>query len=217
MEKNSHMNNINNNNNYERSDNYNDNNNNTGELKSNFNILQFAKNMISISQKKAEEKNLIILGDKEAGKTTIFNNLIGISLQKESYATTSGLNFNYVRHQMGQKKTILNVYEIGGGVNNLDLIKTLLNNNNYKNTFFIIVLDFAKPANAVHSLKSYLASLNAYFRENITQDNILELIEAKKNMFMDRNTNNDYKRLNFFPAEVIVVGNKYDFLEQRDM
>ena len=56
------------------------------ETTSNFNILHFAKSMSNVSQKKIEEKNLIIIGDKGSGKTTIINNLIGISSQKENYS-----------------------------------------------------------------------------------------------------------------------------------
>ncbi len=187
------------------------------EPTSNFNILHLAKNMVNISHKKIEEKNLIIIGDKASGKTTIFNNIIGISSQKENYSTTSGINFNYLRQQSGQKKTILNVYEIGGGSSNLEVIKTIINNNNIRDTFFIICLDFSRPCIVLESLKSFLFDVNNIIKEIISNDNIVEIIENKKNRFIDRNTNNDIKRLNFFPTEVIVVGNKYDFLEKREM
>lgn len=203
--------------------NVNDNNNNNiaetseSEATSNFNILHFAKNMVTIAQKKAEEKTLIILGDKAAGKTTIFNNLIGISSQKDNYSPTSGINFNYIRQQLGQRKTILNIYEIGGGPNNLELIKTIVNKNNFRNTFFILVLDFSKPQNILDSLKSFLFDLNNFIKELVANDDIAEAIENKKSKFIDRNTNNDIRRLNFFPAEIIVVGNKYDYLEKREM
>jgi len=195
---------------------------NLGEMNENdqissFNLINFAKNMISISQKRMEERNLIILGDKISGKTTIFNNLIGVSSQKDNYSTTSGINFNYIRQQIGQKKVILNVYEIGGGVNNIELIKTIINNNNFRNTAFIIVLDFSKPSGVLESLKSFLFDLNNLLKELMSNDSIAEIIENKKNKFPDRNTNNNIKRLNFFPAEIIVVGNKYDYLEKKDM
>ena len=49
------------------------------------------------------------------------------------------------------------------------------------------------------------------------QEILLEIIERKKNSFIDRNTNSDYKRLTFFPAEIYVIGNKYDSLEIREM
>jgi len=187
------------------------------EPSSNFNILHFAKNMVTISQKKTEEKNLIILGDKGAGKTTVLNNLIGITSQKENYSATSGINFNYIRQQSGQRKTILNVYEIGGGPSNLELIKTIINKNNFRNTFFVLVLDFSKPRSVLDSLKTFLFDLNNAVKELVSNDDIAEAIESKKNKFADRNLNSDIKRLNFFPAELIVVGNKYDFLEKREM
>jgi len=51
----------------------------------------------------------------------------------------------------------------------------------------------------------------------VSNDGLVEAIESKKNKFSDRNVNSDIKRLNFFPAEIIVVGNKYDYLEKQEM
>ena len=93
---------------------------NKKEETSKFNMLNFAKSMISVSQRKQEEKNLIILGDKASGKSTIMNNIIGTNNNKESYNPSSGISFNYLRQSIGQRKILLNLYEIGGGIDNIE-------------------------------------------------------------------------------------------------
>lgn len=189
----------------------------TKENNSKFNMLTFAKGMISISNNKQEEKNLIIIGDKGSGKSTIFNNILNINSHKENYNPTSGINFNFLRQQNSQKKFLLNLYEIGGGLDNMDLIRTIINEENFSNTFFIFVLDFKKPENVLKSFKDFVIKLSKILKEIFSQEILLEIIEKKKNMFVDRNVNMDYKRLTFFPAEIFVIGNKYDALEIREM
>jgi hypothetical protein len=184
---------------------------------SKFNMINFAKSMQIVSQKKQEEKNIIILGDKASGKSTILNNIIGTNNNKENYSPTSGISFNYLRQQIGQRKILLNLYEIGGGIDNIELIKTLINEENFSNTIFILILDFNNPENVLKSLKNYIIELNTIIKNLFSQDILLEIIENKKNKFLNRNTNNDYKRLTFFPAEIYVIGNKYDSLEKREM
>lgn len=184
---------------------------------SKFNMLNFAKSMVSVSQRKQEEKNLIIIGDKASGKSTIINNILGINSNKENYSPTSGISYNYLRQQVGQKKILLNLFEIGGGVDNIDLIRTIINEDNYINTIFLICLDFNKSENVLNSFKNYIIELNKILKDSFTQEILLEIIEKKKNSFPDRNTNSDYKRLNFFPAEIYIIGNKYDCLEKREM
>ena len=190
---------------------------NNKEEISEFNMLNFAKSLISVSQKKQEEKNLIILGDKASGKTTLMNNILGGVSNKDNYSPTSGISFNYLRQQIGLRKILLNLYEIGGGLDNIELIRTIINEDNYSNTIFILCLDFEKPENILKSFKDYIIELNRILKDLFTQEILLECIEKKKNSFVDRNTNNDYKRLSFFPAEIYVIGNKYDFLETREM
>lgn len=189
----------------------------TKEEISKFNMLNFAKSMVSVSQRKQEEKNLIIFGDKASGKSTIINNILGTSNIKENYNPTSGISFNYIRQSIGQRKILLNIYEIGGGLDNIELIRTIINEDNYSNTTFILCLDFNKPENVLKSFKNYTIELNRILKDLFTQEILLEVIEKKKNNFADRNTNSDYKRLTFFPAEIYVIGNKYDSLEIREM
>jgi GTPase SAR1 family protein len=178
-----------------------------------FDILSFSKNLVKTTSKRVEEKHIIFLGNQGSGKTTLFNGLLGAPL--DDLKPTCGINFNFTR-PAGNKKTILNLYEIGGGVNNVSLVKTIVNNKNLTNCVFVICLDFSKPETILPSLKDYIASLGGIIKDLAEQDTIIDVIEAKKSKYRDINSN-DFRRLQIFPAEVIVVGNKYQYLEKADM
>ena len=90
---------------------------NTIQIKSNFNLLDLGKNLVRTSNKRIEEKNLIIIGNKASGKSSVFNVFMQSSAQKESYTPSCGINYGFIRYQpSSSKKIILNVYEIGGDI-----------------------------------------------------------------------------------------------------
>jgi GTPase SAR1 family protein len=186
-------------------------------IKSEFSILELGKNMIKTSFKKTDEKILILIGNRSSGKTTILNTILQSNLQKENYTPTCGINYNFMRYQPNNnKKYILNLYEIGGGLENINLIRTIISDKNIKNTIFVLSLDFSQPNKILKSLKDYLKELATIIKEIIEEETILEMIENKKGKYRDKNSN-DFKRINFFPLELIVVGNKYDCLEKIDL
>jgi hypothetical protein len=168
------------------------------------------------STRRTQEKNLIIVGEKASGKSVLFNNILLNSSMKETYTPTCGINYSYMRYQpSSSKKLILNVYELGGGLSNFDLIKTILNNDNITNSVIIINLDLSIGNKTLLSLKEYLKKLTQILKESCSNDKLSEVIENKRFKYKDINSN-DFKRVNIFPAEVIVLGNKYDLLEKID-
>jgi GTPase SAR1 family protein len=186
-------------------------------INSDYNILDLAKNLVKTSLKKTEEKNLIILGEKSSGKTSLFNNILLNFTQKETYTPTCGINYSFIRYQPNSnKKLIMNVYEIGGGNGNIGLVKTILNEKNLKNTIFVLNLDFSRPASILQSLREYLKQLGSILKDLFNSEYLMEVIENKSLKYKDTNSS-DFKRINIFPAELIVVGNKYDCLEKIDL
>jgi len=160
-----------------------------------FNLFKFSKNMIINTNRKVEEKNLIIIGDKGSGKTTVFNNIFTSSSTKEIYSPTCGINYNFIRFQASSRKYLLNIYEIGGGIKNIALLKTILNEKNIFDTFIILTLDFSRIENCLNSLKQYLIGLITIIKEIANMDIINELIENKKMKYKDRNSS-DFKKIN---------------------
>ena len=57
-----------------------------------------------------------------------------------------------MRSQNALQKKVINIYEIGADIENLILIKTILNNENFESTIILIILDYENP----NSQLSYL-------------------------------------------------------------
>ena len=108
----------------------------------------------------------------------------------------------------------MNVYEIGSGIENLILIKTILNNENFESTFLFIVLDFESPNNQLSYLIKYISNLHKIINEIIDKDTIENSI---KNRISQYSSNRPPDMVNIFPMETFLIGNKYDILETIDI
>ena len=51
----------------------------------------------------------------------------------------------YAFSKFGKKKKVMNVFEIGSDLENIVLINTILNNENFEYTSLLIILDFDNP------------------------------------------------------------------------
>ena len=112
--------------------------------KSKFNLLEQGRLMM-IGNVDEVSKNLIIIGPKNSGKSSIFSLLTTRSPTNYSDSGTSGINYGFMRSQNQNQKKVLNVYEIGSGIENLILINTILNSDNIEQTIIFLVLDFDDP------------------------------------------------------------------------
>jgi hypothetical protein len=119
-----------------------------------------------------------------------------------------------MRTQNSVQKKVMNVYEIGSELENLSLIKTILNNDNFESTFLFLVLDFENPYKQLSYLLKYISNLQKIINEiidvNIVENNI-------KNRIMLYPSNKRPDSVNVFPIETFVIGNKYDALETIDI
>ena len=164
----------------------------------------------------AEEttKNLIIIGPKGSGKSSIFSLLTTGSLNNYSDNGTCGINFGFMRSQNTVYKKVMNVLEIGSDMENIFLIKTILNNENFEFTTLLIILDFDNP----HTQLNYLIKCISYLRKifNKTIDpNVIDLNIKNKISFYPNNIKPG--EVDVFPLETYVIGNKYDILEKIDL
>ena len=96
------------------------------KLKSKFNLLEQGRLMI-IGTSEEISKNLIIIGPKGSGKSSIFSLLTTGSVNNYSDSGTCGVNFGFMRSQSTSQKKVMNIFEIGSGIENIVLINTCLN------------------------------------------------------------------------------------------
>jgi adenylate kinase family enzyme len=183
------------------------------KYKSKFNLLEQGRLML-IGNMEEVSKNLIIVGPKSSGKSSIFSLLTTGSPNNYTDSGTCGINFGFMRTQNSSQKKVMNVYEIGSGIENLILIKTILNNENFESTFLFIVLDFESPHNQLSYLIKYIANLHKIINEIIDRDTIESCI---KNRISQYSSNRPPDMVNVFPMETFLIGNKYDLLETIDI
>ena len=185
----------------------------TKKLKSKFNLLEQGRLMI-IGNTEEISKNLIIIGPKGSGKSSIFSLLTTGSPNNYSDNGTCGINFGFMRSQSSLQKKVMNVFEIGNDLENIVLINTILNNENFEFTSLLIVLDFDNPASQLN----YLIKCITYLRKIINKtidSNIIDInIKNKISLYPSGIKPGE---VDVFPLETFVIGNKYDILEKIDL
>ena len=183
------------------------------KYKSKFNLLEQGRLMI-IGTNEEISKNLIIIGPKGSGKSSIFSLLTTGSVNNYSDSGTCGVNFGFMRSQNSSQKKVMNVFEIGSGIENLVLINTILNNENFEFTTLLIILDFDNPMTQLNYLIKCLSYLRKIFLKNI-DTNIIET--NIKNRIGQYPSGIKPGEVDVFPLETFVIGHKYDILEKIDI
>ena len=185
----------------------------TKKLKSKFNLLEQGRLMI-IGNTEEISKNLIIIGPKGSGKSSIFSLLTTGSPNNYSDNGTCGINFGFMRSQSSLQKKVMNVFEIGNDLENIVLINTILNNENFEFTSLLIVLDFDNPASQLNYLIKCITYLRKIFNKTI-DSNIIDInIKNKISLYPSGIKPGE---VDVFPLETFVIGNKYDILEKIDL
>ena len=183
------------------------------KYKSKFNLLDQGRLMI-IGTSEETTKNLIIIGPKSSGKSSIFSLLTSGSPNNYSDNGTCGINFGFMRSQNSVKKKVMNVFEIGSDLENIVLINTILNNENFEFTSLLIILDFDNP----NSQLNYLIKVVSYLRKIFNKTIDPNIIDANiKNKIASYPSGMKPGEVDVFPLETYVIGNKYDILEKIDL
>ena len=185
----------------------------TKKFKSKFNLFEQGRLMI-IGNIEEVSKNVIIIGPKGSGKSSIFSLLTTGSPNNYSDNGTCGINYGFMRSQSSSQKKVINVYEIGSDIENLKLIKNILNNDNFESTIILIIIDFEDPSSQLTYLLKYLSELRKIIGAIIEANNVENNI---KNRIAFYPSNQRPPEVDVFPIEVYVIGNKYDILETIDI
>jgi adenylate kinase family enzyme len=183
------------------------------KLKSKFNLFEQGRLMV-IGNVDEISKNIIIIGPKGSGKSSIFSLLTTGSPNNYTDNGTCGLNFGFMRSQNSSQKKVINVYEIGNDFENLKLIKNILNNDNFESTIILITLDFENPNSQLTYLLRFLSELRKILTTIIDVNNLENNIKNRIALYAN---NQRPVEVDVFPIETYVIGNKYDLLETIDI
>ena len=135
---------------------------------SKFNFIEMSKYSATSDELNddSSSRNIIFIGSKNSGKSSLINGIISCDSASfsrgdaTSSGPTKGINYNYIK--LPSKKKIINLYEIGGGIESFNLIKEILLPQHIQNSLLFIILDFGKPKSALENLLEYLKEINKY-------------------------------------------------------
>ncbi|XP_050525012.1 cytoplasmic dynein 2 light intermediate chain 1 isoform X2 [Daktulosphaira vitifoliae] len=148
---------------------------------------------------KTTERTLLVLGNKNAGKTTLIHRFFDKS---EKPKPTKGLEYTFARRSgKSLTKDICHVWELGGDLVFKTLISAIVGKNQHHNLSVVLVLDLSRPEalwNVMEILLKEVKTLIYCSNEDEKLNNVHDKnLEDKQN-----NTS--------FPIPLIIVGSKYD-------
>lgn len=164
-----------------------------------------------------DEQNIIILGDEKSGKSLLFNSIFNIKKEKDidSYSQTCGITYSSLTKTISlYKKQVLNGYEIGGGIENINLIDCILNKGLLENMVIIVVFDLDRPYRFLRIYNEVISQLGIIFNRQYSKEELLDKVNRKRKEISNKDDESMY---GIFPCEMIFLGMKYDKFEKMDM
>lgn len=100
-------------------------------------------------------KNLVVVGEKKSGKTSLISSFIG-EPAKDDVKSTAALEFKFGRKEVNNKKEICNIYELGGGRLLENLVSAPLSKESISKAIAVIAIDLSRPGIALDSLSFWM-------------------------------------------------------------
>ena len=98
---------------------------------------------------------MIFLGEKMNGKSSLIAKYLDEAL-KEKMDETTAISYKHGKKIREDRTQKVNVYELGGGRIQANMLAASLTTNNIENTTICIVVDLTKPGNSIDSLLFWL-------------------------------------------------------------
>lgn len=103
----------------------------------------------------SDDTEVLFVGSKQAGKSTIINNFLG---KDEVPKPTAALEFRFARRSAGSHNAtaVANLWELGGGTQLAELLKVVLVPGRLSRCMVAITLDMSSPNDALATLLFWL-------------------------------------------------------------
>ncbi|RMZ93451.1 cytoplasmic dynein 2 light intermediate chain 1-like [Brachionus plicatilis] len=173
---------------------------------------------ISDKGETSEEKNLIFVGSRESGKSSIILNYTDRS--NETSKPTIALDYTFCRKAKSGSSVLKNVghiFELGEGTFLLKLIDVVVNPENILNTSVIITVDLSKLSEMWITLETVIAYLKARIKECVKEANRHDPTikdQLKKAIQQRLSGNPDESKLEPIALPTAIVASKYDIFEK---
>jgi len=125
-------------------------------------------------------RNLLVLGDRDSGKTTLLAKLQGNEDPKKG----SGLEFGYIDvrdEEEGDEHTLLNHFVLDGDVAHANLLQFAPTEANVESTTVLVCTSMAAPWNVMDQLQKWIGVLQDHLDQlDLSGNRIRELRTAKQ-------------------------------------
>jgi len=168
---------------------------------------------------KSEEKNLLILGNKNCGKTTLVLRFLD---RDEIPKPTTALEYTFGRRAKGHNslKDVGHIWELGGGALLSKLIDVPINSQNIMDTSVVLTVDLSAPNDiwvTMEVLLSYLTNrVEICLTEAARRDS--QLWEKVKANTRERlgGDHPDIDMMEPFRIPLVIIGTKFDLYQELD-
>ncbi|VVC34099.1 Hypothetical protein CINCED_3A001829 [Cinara cedri] len=144
------------------------------------------------------ERTLLVIGNKNAGKTTLIHKFFDKSEQPKP---TLALEYSFARRSgKSLTKDVCHVWELGGGLVFKDLLSVIIEKTRSRRLSVVLVLDLSKPDVLWNTMEILLEELKT--RLGNVFDGHDQQIDVKHI--------EDRKLMSPLPVPLVIVGSKYD-------
>jgi dynein light intermediate chain 2 len=162
-------------------------------------------------KKKTREPNIIFIGPRGSGKSTLVKSYMGKDDGKDK--PTTALDYNFVKSSsIGQE--VIHLWELGGGRTLAKLLEIPLTAERMLNAFVVLVLDMSKPEciadDATYWMKVFKDQISVHVRmiESKKLAHAQKMREKAKSKFGDRHP--DGSRVDLSIVPILIVAHKWD-------
>lgn len=138
------------------------------------------KEVAANKHKTLPSRSLLVLGDRDSGKTTLLAKLQGNEDPKKG----SGLEFGYIDvrdEEEGEEHTLLNHYILDGDVAHSNLLQFALTEENMECTTVLICTSMSTPWSVMDQLHKWISVLQDRVDQlHLSADQVMELRSAKQ-------------------------------------
>jgi len=77
----------------------------------------------------------------------------------DRYISTVGIDYQYARRTNANRKELMSSYELGGGREQSKVLTTPLSKENYRDAFYVVIVDLSAPHSLIDSLIFWLEEI----------------------------------------------------------
>jgi len=179
-------------------------------------LWQIIVNSAAMSTQKQQDVNVVVLGNKQVGKSTLISRVRSredTSVPKP----TAALEYSHMRREDRGQVKVAHFWELGGGQQLSSLLDVAITEHNIHTCIVVLVIDLKEGRAAWTSLQHRMISLRDRIKECFrrlkmrsakNQQTISTMLKRMQNRFGEKHP--DIEKVKMYGVPVVIVGTKYD-------